>query len=129
MTLKQLCEVSHVEPRLIRAVVKQFGGWNSFKESASDIVNYGAQGGFIYYTETADFAKRNRRAIAALVEQLADELGETPVSLVQSFNCLRDEKPTASEVACCLCGIEDDTQILNALAWLALEEVARSYTE
>ena len=73
LSLKQLIEKSgHIDPKLIRAVVNQFGGWESFKESAEDVTNHGIDGGyggFVYYNETCAFFKRNRGAIMELAEK------------------------------------------------------------
>ena len=54
--------------------------------------------------------------------------------MISSFNCLNDmdvkETEVASTIHLALKGVEDDqgmeTQILNALSWYALEEVART---
>lgn len=46
VTLKKLVERSNIPESLIRAVVRQMGGWESFKESAPDICRGGIDGGF-----------------------------------------------------------------------------------
>ena len=43
-TLKSLVEKSHINEKLIRAVVRQIGGWESFTQSAPDITNHGIDG-------------------------------------------------------------------------------------
>ena len=53
--------------------------------------------------------------------------------MISNFNCLNDmnvkETEVASTIHLALKGVEDDqgieTQILNALSWYALEEVAK----
>lgn len=45
-TIKQFCEYSSIDVGLIRAVIRQSGGWQSFQESAPDISNHGIAGGF-----------------------------------------------------------------------------------
>lgn len=128
---------------LAAAVVRQMGGWQSFKESAEDITNHGIDGGFsgfIYYRETVAFAKRNRPAIVALLKEQASDFGEGgPIALVRGFNCLTDKrtspaKPEYSEdeIGAALYGRatgDSADMILNALAWYAGEEVARRYCD
>jgi len=64
---------------------------------------------------------------------MADDLGEELISMVRGFNCLgsRTSGPdyTADEVARTLYGAKRDvdTQIANACAGFAVEEVCRSY--
>lgn len=133
-TLKQFIEVAgHIEPSLIRAVVKQIGGWGSFTESAKDVTNHGAAvgfSGFIYYTDTVAFTKRNKKAIIEFAGQQAREFGNDGViSFIASFNCMNGT--SQEEVADGLYNpkSDDQTQVFNALAWYMLEEVARSYTD
>jgi len=45
-TLKNLIVDSNIPSKLVRAVVRQSGGWQSFTESAQDVVNRGAESGF-----------------------------------------------------------------------------------
>lgn len=135
-TLKQFVQYAEsyrgINPRLVRAVVRQSGGWESFCENAPDINEHGIGGGFhgwIYYYETEPFAAKNRAMIAELAEALADDMGEDAISLVRGFNCLDDV--SVSEVSKALYGSikTDDTGVLNALAWFACEEVARAYQD
>ena len=132
MNLKSFIEKSNLPEDLIRQVVRQIGGWDSFKEHARDVSMYGAAGGFggfIYYTDTCRFYAVNRDAILEAVRDMAQDIGEEPMQLVRSFNCLKDS--TESEVGLTLYGQkhQHDTQVANALAWFALEEVARSYED
>lgn len=122
----------NIPENLIRATIRQSGGWGEFKEHAPDVTNHGADGGFsgfIDYTDTLEFTRKNRADIVALCEHLAEDIGESgPVALVRGFNCLKDS--TEAEVASTLYGKGDeDTQVSNALAWFALEEVARAYCD
>lgn len=120
---------SHISAKIIRAVVRQSGGWDSFTEMAEDITNHGVDGGFhgwIYHAETVPFAKRNKAAIMEMAQQMADDMGEPLYRMIAGFNCLKMEE---SEVAEALYNprSDDKTQVFNALAWFAAEEVARSY--
>lgn len=133
-TIKALCEQSNIPPSLIRAVVRQMGGWESFCESAPDIANHGIDGGFsgfIYYSDTEPFAKRNRADIAAMASEQAKEFGIGVIEMIQGFGCFRwGTKPTDEEIGSALYAghnIEGGLNILNALAWYAGEEVARAY--
>lgn len=142
-TLKQLIKnAGHISPKLIKAVVNQFGGWEQFTESANDVTNHGINGGFggfIYYSETCEFFKKNRAAIMELAEEQAAQLGDGgALEMIQSFNCFSsgsypNRKPdfTQSELAE---GIyrgrgEYADQIQNGLAWYAGEEVCRAYVD
>ena len=131
MNLKSFIEKSNLPEDLVRQVVRQIGGWDSFKEHARDVSMYGAAGGFagfIYYTDTCRFYAVNRDAILEAVRDMCDGLGEEPIQFVRSFNCL---DATESEVGLTLYGSkkQHDTQVANALAWFALEEVARSFED
>ena len=92
----------------------------------------GGFGGFIYYNETRKFAKDNMKAIYNYAKEEAEEFGEDVFKMIQGFGCLKDINPLTSEIADTIHGHPDnatmndgvDTQILNALAWFALESVA-----
>ncbi|NBW22023.1 MAG: hypothetical protein EBR82_80125 [Caulobacteraceae bacterium] len=117
--------------KLINAVKRQLG--ENWKEDLENVLrcSSGAAGGFsgfIYYSETTQFAKKYRKSIVELLEEQAEDLGYSgSIEMVRSFNCLKGFDPNEREVARSLYGrpTEEDTQILNALAWYALEEVAR----
>ena len=119
--------------KLTAAVIRQLGG----RESLEDIANHGIDGGFtgfIYYSDTIKFFKVNRALIVELVKEMAEDLGETPIGLVASFNCLKMDTHKAedeAEISRALYGRleSDDTQVPNALAWFAAEEVARAETD
>lgn len=135
-SLKGLIEATNIPESLVRAVVRQMGGWESFQESAPDIARHGIDGGFhgfIYNRDTEAFAKRNRVAIAAMAEAQASDFGTSVTEMIQGFGCFRNgEKPTDSEIGLALYAgkeKEDSLPILNALAWYAGEEVARAYCD
>ena len=136
VTMKQLIENSNIPARLTRAVIRQMGGWESFKQSAPDICRGGIDGGFhgfIYNSDTEPFAKRNRKDIAAMASNQAEELGEDTITMIQGFGCFRNgTKPTSAEVGEALYAGwqgEDSAPVLNALAWYAGEEVSRAYCD
>ena len=132
-TLKKFIEASQIPAEIIRAVVRQSGGWGSFKEIARDVASHGADCGFsvfIYYADTVTFYKKHRKSINAFADSMAKDLGDNTLDMVAGFNCL---DTNAGEVAECMFDprTKNDyaTRIHNALAWFALEEVARSYAD
>jgi hypothetical protein len=133
MTLKEL----EAREPLAAAVARQLGGWRSFKESASDIANHGIDGGFsgfIYYTDTVKFARRNLSAIRDALRQDADDFGnESAAELVKGFRCLNGDYSIdeINEVLYRGKSTNEDaeTAVLNALAWYAAERVARAYAD
>ena len=109
------------------------GGWEEFTDRAADVTNHGADGGFggfIYYSETCAFYAKNRALILKLVKDMADSLGEGVLEMVQNFNCLGKDF-SLDEIGETLYGNKNkhQTQVANALAWFALEEVCRAYDD
>ena len=132
MTLTDFCSKSHIDAALVRAVVKQSGGWSEFDQTARDVCTGGADGGFhgfIYYTDTVKFAKAHKAELIQLAKDMADDMGEkSAYALIAGFNCLKME-PDAVAEAIHNPRSEDATNVYNALSWFALEEVARSYCD
>jgi hypothetical protein len=131
-SLANLIESTNIPESLVRAVVRQMGGWESFRESAPDVCRGGIDGGFhgfIYYSETEPFAKRNRKEILEMASEQAKEFGMGFVEMIMGFGCFRHSKPTESEIVEALAGRGTKTQVPNALAWYAGEEVARAYCD
>ena len=130
-SLKSFLASSSIAPALVRAVVKQVGGWETFREIAPDITNHGADcgfSGFTYYTDTVPFNRKNRKSIQKLTENMASDMGGTSIDLVKNFRCIK--LSTIAEIARTLYGTGDgDTDVANALAWFALESVARSFVD
>lgn len=109
------------------------------KQTFTDIANspHGASGGFngfFDYSETCKFARENIKDIFDYAVEQAEQLGDGVYKMISNFNCLNDmdvkDTEVASTIHLALKGVEDDqgmeTQILNALSWYALEEVART---
>jgi len=119
-----------VNESLKNAVIEQLGGDDESIEYAKDTIqNCGASGGvggFIYYSETTEFARNNMDDIYSLLKDQASEFGYDCVfEMVAKFNCLKDHKYSPHEIADVIynkASEDDETQILNALAWYALEE-------
>ena len=133
-TLEGLVNSTSIDESLVLAVVRQMGGWESFKESAPDITNHGIDGGFhgfIYYGDTMKFAKVNKEAIRSLAIQQAEELGLGVVEMIKGFGCFKNSGVTEAEIIDGLAGIAHPmgVNVLNALAWYAGEEVSRAYCD
>ena len=133
-TLKALCESTNIPADLVRAVVRQFGGWESFTESAPDVCRGGINGGFhgfIYTRDTEAFARRNRESIQTMAAEQASDFGMSVTEMIQGFGCFRHgTKPTDAEIGLALyAGKDDGAGVLNALAWYAGEEVCRAYCD
>ena len=131
MELNQFIAKSHINAPMIRAVVRQSGGWEAFTGMAEEITNHGVDGGFhgwIYHAETVPFAKRNKGQILALASTLADDFGESMLAMIAGFNCIKTTPEVIAE-AIYNPRSSERTQVFNALAWFAAEEVARSYCD
>lgn len=127
---------------LAPAVLRQLGGGWEAIQSAIDAANHGADGGFpgfVYYTETEAFTKRNRAKIAGCLAEMARDFGTSTFDLVRSFRCLEGDEYTDEHLGAALfTGKERPTKdassddadavllIRNALAWFALEEVGHA---
>lgn len=154
MDTKAVAKTSGISVKLIDAVIDQLGAEpDEVLDTLEDIRNHGIDGGFhgfIYHVDTVKFFERNRAEIVALVERMAEDLGENPAEMVAGFGCMAGHaKPGNHDyhgqmtpqrrkalqeylpsVSRCLYGgalTEDDTQAANALAWFAAEEVARAF--
>ena len=118
-------------PNLTRAVVKQFGRWTDFKDSASDIAFYGADGGVPNFTSTFDtvaFYEANRGNIHALARLIMDEHGE--LRALSEFIVSFTDDLEAYEVEDALIegeSSEDYITVANSLSWFALEQTAHHY--
>lgn len=135
--MSDFLKAANINPKLASAVIRQFGGWEDFKEKAPGVANHGIEGGycgFIYYAETAAFVKKHKKLIIENIVQLADEIGENFAKVIADFNCLKKSGITENDVIIALMytRLNDDylmREIYNALAWYAGETVAREYTD
>lgn len=117
--------------RLISAVITQLGGTDSMQDISSHGID-GGFGGFIYYNETHKFAMRNRKAIVEMLENMADELGEDVVSMVNNFGVFKGKMDAddKKDLYRYLGGAKvEQGAITNVMAWFAAEEVARMFIE
>lgn len=135
ITQSQFLSGTCLPESLVRAVIRQMGGWQSFTEAAPDICRGGIDGGFhgfIYNKDTEPFARRNREAIAQMASEQAKEFGTTVTEMIQNFGCFKRSapNPTDREIGLALYAGKDDPDgcnVLNGLAWYAGEEVSREY--
>ena len=136
LTLSQFIAESGLPASLVRSTVRQCGGWEMFQEDAKNLQlcscgAAGGFGGFIYYSETVPFTKRNKKALLELCKDQASDYydhGMTIPGFIAGFNCVGCD---AEQVAIALYTGKGDnvTEVYNALAWYALEEVARRYCD
>ncbi|QDP66517.1 MAG: hypothetical protein Tp1111DCM1126091_23 [Prokaryotic dsDNA virus sp.] len=133
MKLSTVINNSNIPATLIRSVVRQCAPWDEFREIAQDVTSHGADSGFsgfIYYHETIDFTKRNRKYIIELLEEQSADFGIVSIyQFISEFNCLsRNYTPT--EIAESFYRDNDARiAVFNALAWYALEEVSRAVVD
>lgn len=130
MTTKtQVLQENKEYKTLINAVIARIG-----MDSIEDVNNHGISGGFsgfIYYTETHQFAMRYRKLIVKLLEQQAGDLGEDVVSMVSHFGVFTyspmdadDKKDLYKYLGG---GRPQQGAITNVMAWFAAEEVCRMF--
>lgn len=134
ITINEMIKNSNIPAKLIRSTVKQFGGFESFKESAQDVTNHSIAGGFhgfIYYTDTCKFFKKNRKEILEMAQSMADDFGQGMLEMVAGFNCMKSLDVSQDEIARAIYTGKGEVveQIENCLAWFAGEEVSRLYVD
>lgn len=115
-------------PRLTRAILRRLD-----REQLEDVARHGADGGwsgFTYYSDTCAFYKAHKADILKLAEEMASDLGEDMLNMISHFRSLsNNNKPDYSqtEIAEALYSGRGECadMIRNAMAWFALEEIAR----
>ena len=131
-TIKAFIEQTNIPAALVRSTIRQAGGWDSFRESVADIASHGAAGGFYGFTycdDTVAFVKRNMADILAYADEQAADFGYSgALDMIAGFNCLNGYTALDVSQAIHKRGDDNKTEVLNALAWFALEEVAQAYT-
>ncbi len=139
-TVNEVIENTGIPARLVRGVIRQLGGMEEAQKAMPDICSYGAdQGfsGFIYYGDTVEFFKKYRKEIIQHIDALAEEMGEDAATMMLGWpwlnakDCNEAEKRELREsIRRCLGGgrlTNADNQTANALAWCALDMVARGF--
>lgn len=135
--MSDFLKAANTDPKLTAAVIRQFGGWEDFKEQAHDVANHGIDGGFfgfVYYDDTVAFTKKHKKVIIENVKQFADEIGESFVKVIADFNCLKNTGIKENDVMMVLmsprsCDEDVLQQVYNALAWYVGETVAHEYAD
>lgn len=129
--LKKAIEYYPKQERMLRAICSLLEWQNMI-----DINNHGISGGyygFVYYSDTERFARKHRKAIAALIEHEAEEFCESIESFLGGFNCF-DFKDKQEKKECMLYVYggptnKFETNVLNGFAWYAGEWASRIITE
>lgn len=134
-TKKEVLTENPQYKRLINAVISNIG-----MDAVEDVNRHGISGGFggfIYYNDTCKFFKTYKKDILKMAEEMSQQLGESDMlGMIQNFNCLssgdyRNRKPnyTQTEIAQAIFSGRGErvTQIQNAMAWFAAEEVCRMF--
>lgn len=131
-TFKNFIKYDANTAKLAKAVRKQLGTEtdDEFFETMENVTacSCGAASGFtgfIYYSETVEFFRKNKTVIRNNIQELAIDLGETVISMVLGFNSVKGSF-TEDEVGKALYGNYDSDLdgLYNNFAWYALEEVA-----
>lgn len=118
------------QPELTRAVIKQLGGGDDALQNLEDVARHGANAGwsgFTYYSDTCAFFGRNKKYIIDRLKQDAEDMGEEVFTMVAGFGYLTGHKLSSMDIAESIFNNrgEHTETIRNALAWYALEEIAR----
>lgn len=128
-TKKQVLSERPEYKALINAVVNRIG-----MESVMDVVNHGIDGGFtgfIYYSDTHEFAIKYRKLIVQMLEEMASDLGEDTVKMVSGFGVFRnspmDNEDKRDLYKYLSGGKPEQGTITNLMAWFAAEEVCRMF--
>lgn len=142
ITQKALIASTNIPAALIRAVIKQSGGYEYFTQTAPDVANHGAScgsnGRFTYYRDTVPFARKNKAAILEMAKQQADDIygkEKSAYQMMADFSDIKNAEIGPDELAEVINRPfhEDEegatTQVFNTLAWYALEEVSRAYND
>lgn len=126
-TLKQVIEDNQDHEIIIKEVVEKID-----YDRIADVLGHGIDSGFdgfIYHRDTCTFYIHHREHINQWIKDMAEDCGQSAIEFVQSFNCLKEANWT-EEIGLCIYGgkvNEETTQIENALAWFAAEEVCRMF--
>ena len=115
-------------PALTRAILNHLD-----MAELEDVARHGADAGwpgFTYYSDTGAFFQTHKADILALAKQDAEDMGTDMLEMIRGFRCLGNNgKPDYSmaEIGEAIyAGAGECADVIqNAMAWFALEEVAR----
>lgn len=81
-------------------------------------------GGFITHAELWEFFSANKQALVEMLEKEAFDFSVGVLEMVVGCNCLKDSGYTSSDVAKVLYGDDEESSIVDAVCWFALETLA-----
>ena len=118
---------TNLNTTLASAIIEQNGDFESIAEYPSDYQDASAGiSGFIYHHDTIKFSEDNLTLILEKLRDDAQEFGlDGAYSMIASFNCINDM--TTDDVVDAIRDKDHDDypQVMNALAWYCIEELAR----
>jgi hypothetical protein len=116
---------------IINAVIS-----NVSLDSVEDINNHGIDGGysgFIYCSDTHQFAMKHRKTIVSMLENDANEFGQEITEMVAGFGVFRnsamdheDKRELYKYIGGGKC---EQSTITNLMAWYAAENVCRFFED
>lgn len=116
---------------IINAVINNIG-----MDSIEDVNRNGIDGGFsgfIYYSDTHSFTMKHKKTIVAMLEEMADQLGEDVVKMVSGFGVFRrspmDNEDKRDLYKLLSGGKPEQGTITNVMAWFAAEEICRMFED
>lgn len=115
-------------PKLTRAILRRLD-----RDQLEDVARHGADAGwsgFAYYTETNAFYKAHKAEILEMAKQDSEEFGQGMLEMIQGFRCLGNAGKSDYSVdeigEAIYSGRGECAEIIrNAMAWYALETIAR----
>ena len=120
--------------KLQKAVIEQMGydvktDKDDYMEEFRNLRNASdGYSGFIYYSDTINFYKKNKKLIIEHLKQLSEDLGQNFLDTIKGFNCFRNSDITIDDIGEIIYGNKTKnsyyTDVANALSWYALEETA-----
>ena len=128
-TTKQAIKDAPYMESLIKKVIKQLGDVDALNGLRDARAGYA---GFTYYSDTHDFAMKNRKDIVSLLNETAEQLGEEVVSMVKNFGVFHgkmDNEDLQDLYKYLGGGRPEQGAVTNVMAWFALEEVARVFND
>jgi hypothetical protein len=126
-----------VNPKLINAVLRQISKDKEYaKQCAVDASRHGADGGFPGFTMTVDcvkFAKKYRELIVEEIVEMSESCGENVLTYMREWKYLKQLEIAELSIAAALTGgewdLDEDDQVLEQMAWFALEQVGNAIDE
>jgi hypothetical protein len=123
-----------VNTKLINAVLRQISKDRKYaKQCAVDAAHHGASAGWPGFTATRDciqFAKKHRKLIVEHLVQWSESFDENVIVSMREWKYLKQWQVHELSIAAALTGgkwdEEQDGEVLEQLAWFALEEAGNA---